>query len=95
MKKSKCSEHQIINILKEYESGKATKDICREHGISAPTFYQWKQKYGGMDAQHLKELKGSSRRKLPSKTNVCRLKPRSSYFKRYNRKQNVVTHEFL
>ncbi|RKF32297.1 transposase [Sphingobacterium siyangense] len=57
MKKSKFSEHQIVNILKEYESGKATKDICREHGISAATFYQWKQKYGGMDAQHLKELK--------------------------------------
>lgn len=57
MKKSKFSEHRIVNILKEYESGKATKDICREYGISAPTFYQWKQKYGGMDAQHLKELK--------------------------------------
>ena len=46
MKKSKFSEHQIVNILKEYESGKSTKDICREYGISAPTFYQWKQKYG-------------------------------------------------
>ena len=33
MKKSKFSEHQIIHILKEYESGKATKDICREHEI--------------------------------------------------------------
>ncbi|MVZ67511.1 transposase [Sphingobacterium sp. DK4209] len=31
--------------------------MCREYGISAPTFYQWKQKYGGMGAQHLKELK--------------------------------------
>ncbi|MFD2742277.1 MULTISPECIES: transposase [Sphingobacterium] len=57
MKKSKFSEHQIINILKEYESGKSTKDICREHGISAPTFYQWKHKYGGMDVQHLKEFR--------------------------------------
>ncbi|WP_373426899.1 transposase [Chryseobacterium lathyri] len=37
----------MVNILKEYESGKATKDICREHGLSAATFYQWKQKYGG------------------------------------------------
>lgn len=54
--KSKFSERQIVNILKEYESGKSTRDICCEHGISAPTFYQWKQKYGGMDAQHLKEL---------------------------------------
>lgn len=37
MKKSKFSEHQIINILREYESGKAKKDICREYGISAAT----------------------------------------------------------
>ena len=38
MKKSKFLEHQIVSILKEYESGKATKDICREYGISATTF---------------------------------------------------------
>ncbi|WP_293884435.1 transposase [Sphingobacterium sp. UBA1498] len=42
MKKSKFSEHQIVNILKEYESKKAIEDICKEHGISAATFYQWK-----------------------------------------------------
>ena len=65
MKKSKFSEHQIVNILKEYESGKATKDICREYGISAPTFYQWKQKYGVMDAQS-KRTQSPSGRKFPS-----------------------------
>lgn len=57
MKKSRFSEVQIINILKEYDSGKAVKDLCREHGIAVPTFYSWKRKYGGMDAQQLKELK--------------------------------------
>lgn len=57
MKKSRFTEVQIVKILKEYESGKSTKDICREYGIAAPTFYSWKQKYGGMDAQQLKELK--------------------------------------
>ncbi len=57
MKKSRFTEAQIVKILKEYESGKSTKDICREYGIAAPTFYSWKQKYGGMDAQQLKELK--------------------------------------
>lgn len=57
MKKSRFTEVQIINILKEYEAGKDTKDICREYGIAAPTFYSWKQKYSGMDAQQLKELK--------------------------------------
>ena len=57
MKKSKFTEAQIVKILKEYELGKQTKDICREHGIAAVTFYSWKRKYGGMDAQQLKELK--------------------------------------
>jgi putative transposase len=57
MKKSRFSESQIVNILKEYEAGNQTKDICREYGIAVPTFYSWKQKYGGMDAQQLKELK--------------------------------------
>ena len=57
MKKSRFTEAQIVSILKEYEVGKKTTDICREHGISVPTFYQWKRKYGGMDNQQLKELK--------------------------------------
>jgi len=57
MKKSRFTEAQIIKILREYETGKQTKDLCREYGISAPTFYSWKRKYGGMDAQQLKELK--------------------------------------
>ena len=57
MKKSRFTEVQIIRILKEYESGKKTADICREYGIATPTFYSWKQKYSGMDAQQLKELK--------------------------------------
>lgn len=57
MKKTRFTESQIVNILKEYEAGKQSKDIAREYGISLPTFYSWKQKYGGMDNQQLKELK--------------------------------------
>jgi putative transposase len=57
MKKSKFSESQIVKILNEYEAGKSTRDICREHGIAPPTFYNWKRKYEGMDAKQLKEFK--------------------------------------
>jgi putative transposase len=57
MKKTKFTESQIIGILKEQEQGKKVADICREHGISQPTFYQWKSKYSGMDVPQLKRVK--------------------------------------
>lgn len=57
MKKSKFTETQIINILRSQESGQSVADICREHGISQPTFYQWKSKYSGMEIAQLKRLK--------------------------------------
>lgn len=57
MKKSRFTEVQIVKILKEYESGKSTKDICREYGIATPTFYSWKQKYGGWTPSSSKNLK--------------------------------------
>ena len=33
------------------------KDLAREHGISEATFYNWKAKYGGMEANEVKRLK--------------------------------------
>ncbi|WP_373997300.1 IS66 family insertion sequence element accessory protein TnpA [Chitinophaga oryzae] len=48
MKKSKFTESQIIGILNGQESGKSVADICRDHGISQATFYQWKSKYSGL-----------------------------------------------
>lgn len=57
MKRSKFTEPQIIKALKEHEAGRHAKDICRELGISGPTFYKWRQKYGGMEAKELKRLK--------------------------------------
>ena len=65
MKKSRFSEEQIIGILKQHESGVKTADVCREHGVSAATFYGWKQKYGGMEvseAQRLKQVEDENRR---------------------------------
>jgi putative transposase len=57
MKKSKFTESQIIGILKQQEVGKSVAEICREHGLSQPTFYQWKSKYSGMEVAQLKRLK--------------------------------------
>ncbi len=65
MKKSRYTEEQIIGILKQGEAGMKTVELCREHGISAATFYGWKQKFGGMDAseaQRLKALEDENRR---------------------------------
>jgi putative transposase len=47
MKKSRYTEEQIIGILKQHEAGVKTAELCREHGISEATFYNWKAKYGG------------------------------------------------
>lgn len=57
MKSSRFNESQIIAILKQQNSGMSVNDICREHGISQPTFFNWKKKYSGMEAAHLKRLK--------------------------------------
>ena len=57
MKKSRFTETQIVSILKQADSGMLVKDLCRQAGISQPTYYQWKSKYGGMDASDLKRVK--------------------------------------
>ena len=57
MRKSKFTESQIVAILAEGESGLAVADICRKHGISNATYYQWKSKYAGVSANELKRIK--------------------------------------
>lgn len=57
MKKNKFSETQILDALKKQEAGVKVSDICREIGISEPTFYNWKSKYAGMSASDIKRLK--------------------------------------
>ncbi len=56
MKKSRLSELQIIKILRQDESGVSVRELCKEYGVSAATFYNWKSKYGVMDASQLKML---------------------------------------
>jgi putative transposase len=57
MKKSRFTEIQIVTILKRADAGVPVKDICRQAGISLPTYYQWKSKYGGTSASELKRVK--------------------------------------
>jgi putative transposase len=61
MKKARFTETQIIGILKEGDAGTPVKEICRSHGISDATYYNWKSKYGGMSASDLKRLKEMER----------------------------------
>ena len=65
MKRSRFSEEQIIGILREQEAGMKVSELCRRHGISEPTFYAWKSKFGGMsvpDARRLKQLEEENAR---------------------------------
>jgi putative transposase len=57
MKKSKFSESQIVNILKEADAGVSLEDLIRQHGFSKASFYKWKGKYSGMSVSELKRLK--------------------------------------
>ena len=57
MKTSRFTESQIVATLKQADAGVPVKDICRQAGISVPTYYQWKSKYGGLEASELRRVK--------------------------------------
>ena len=65
MGKNRFTEDQIITILREVEKGRTVKDVCREYFVSDATYYQWKSRYGGMEAsaiRKLRELEDENRR---------------------------------
>lgn len=57
MKKSNFTESQIVGILKQHEQGMKVAEICRQNGVSSATFFNWKKKYGGMQASDIKRLR--------------------------------------
>jgi putative transposase len=65
MRKRRFSEEQIIGVLKQVEAGVKVQEVCRQHGISRPTFYLWRSKFGGMnvsEAKRLRQLEEENRR---------------------------------
>ena len=70
MRRSRFTEEQIIEILQQQQAGMKTAEVCAKHGISRPTFYGWKSRYGGLSVSNAKRLRqleeenGSLRRLL-------------------------------
>lgn len=73
MKKSRFTEEQILAILKQVEAGRKVEDVCREHGISAATFYTWRSKYGGLELSEAKRLKALEEENTKLKVLVAEL----------------------
>lgn len=59
MKRSRCTEEQIIGILEEHEAGVSVVDLCRKHGVNDASIYKWKAKFGGIEGSEAKRLKTS------------------------------------
>lgn len=57
MKRGRFSEEQIIGVLKEAETGVKVAELCRKHGISDATFYNWRSRYGGLEVSELRRLR--------------------------------------
>lgn len=57
MKRTRFTEEQIIGVLKEHQAGLGAAELCRKHGISPATFYQWRSRYGGLEVSEARRLR--------------------------------------
>ena len=57
MKRKRYTEAQILGFLKEADAGIPVKELCRKHGFSDASFYNWRSKYGGMELSDIRRLK--------------------------------------
>lgn len=87
MKKKKFSEEQIIRILKEGETGVSVAEIARKYGFSENSFYRWRAKYHGMNAEQLKQLKALEEENRRLKTAVADLTLDNQMLKAINEKK--------
>ena len=73
MKRSRFSESQIVAILKEADAGMKVSEICRKHGISDATYYNWRRRFGGMARSQLSELRNLEKENARLKKIVAEL----------------------
>ncbi len=57
MKKSRFTDQQIAFALQQAEAGTPVGEVCRKMGVSEPTYYRWKQKYGGLMPSEVRRLR--------------------------------------
>ena len=90
MKRSRFTEEQIIGILREQELGAAVTELCRKHGVSSPTFYKWKTKYGGLDVSEARRLKALEERERQAEADAGGRHARQRRVERSARKKMVT-----
>lgn len=82
MKQKRHTTEEIIRILRQAEGGKNVEAVCREHKVTATSYYRWKKRYGGMelqDARRYRELeKENGELKKNTRNRVRGARPESS-----------------
>lgn len=73
MARKRYTEEQVVSILKEAAAGAKTQDLCRKYGVSEGTFYQWRQKFSGMEVPDIRRLRSLEEENLKLKKKVAEL----------------------